>query len=427
MSDLAGIAFASDPMFPDEPSMSLAKASDMSDRRVGLWLIGAFGGVATTAALGLAALRRGLTETTSLVTALPMFHDLELDEPAQFVVGGHDVRRSSYRQAVQQLRMQANVFEPGLIDACLPELDAWSENVRPGSVLNTGCTIARLADLPEAQRTETPREFIDRVQADLDTFRTHHRLHQLVVLNVASTEPPFELGAIHDSLDQLSAAFDKRQPVLPASSLYAWAALERGIPYVNFTPSLGVSFPAILDLAQQRKGVVGGKDGKTGETLLKSVLAPMFALRNWQILSWVGHNIFGNRDGLVLDDPKNKESKIRTKDQLISQIVGYKPQTHVSIEYIQSLDDWKTAWDHIHFKGFLGVKMILQFIWQGCDSILAAPLVLDLARLALLSQRRGEVGVLKHLACFFKSPMGVEEHDFFRQFRLLEEYVAGSV
>ena len=166
-----------------------------------------------------------------------------------------------------------------------------------------------------------------------------------------------------------------------------------------------------------------GKDGKTGETLLKSVLAPMFALRNWQILSWVGHNIFGNRDGLVLDDPANKASKVRTKDQVVGQIVGYKPQTHVSIEYIESLDDWKTAWDHVHFRGFLNVKMTLQFIWQGCDSLLAAPLVLDLARLALFAQRRGERGVLRHLACFFKNPMGVAEHDFFKQFTLLQDYV----
>jgi myo-inositol-1-phosphate synthase len=181
--------------------------------------------------------------------------------------------------------------------------------------------------------------------------------------------------------------------------------------------------PAVQELAHERGAVFGGKDGKTGETLLKTVLAPMFALRNLRILSWVGHNIFGNRDGLVLDDPHNKASKIRTKDQVISSIVGYKPQTHVSIEYLESLDDWKTAWDYIHFRGFLGVKMSLQFTWQGCDSILAAPLVLDLARLALLAQRRGEVGVLRHLACFFKSPMGVEEHDFFKQFALLEAYV----
>jgi myo-inositol-1-phosphate synthase len=153
----------------------------------------------------------------------------------------------------------------------------------------------------------------------------------------------------------------------------------------------------------------------------------MFADRNFRVLSWVGHNIFGNRDGQVLDDPANKASKITTKDRVLTQVLGYKPQTHVSIEYIESLDDWKTAWDHIHFRGFLGVKMMMQFTWQGCDSVLAAPLVLDLARLALLAGRRGESGVLRHLACFFKSPLGVDEHDFFKQFTLLEEYVKQAV
>ena len=107
--------------------------------------------------------------------------------------------------------------------------------------------------------------------------------------------------------------------MLPASALYAWAALDLGLPYINFTPSLGASFPAAEELAEQRGAVYGGKDGKTGETLLKTVLAPMFALRNWRILSWVGHNIFGNRDGQVLDDPANKASKIQTKDQVISR------------------------------------------------------------------------------------------------------------
>ncbi len=246
----------------------------------------------------------------------------------------------------------------------------------------------------------------------------------MVVVNVASTEPPFELGDVHVSRERLLPALDeRRQPILPASSLYAWATVDLGFPYINFTPSLGASFPAIQQLARERGAVLGGKDAKTGETLLKTVLAPMFALRNLHILSWVGHNIFGNRDGLVLDDPHNKASKIRTKDQVVSKIVGYKPQTHVSIEYIESLDDWKTAWDHIHFRGFLGVKMSLQFTWQGCDSILAAPLLLDMARLALFAQRRGEVGVLRHLACFFKSPMDVDEHDFFKQFHMLEKYV----
>jgi myo-inositol-1-phosphate synthase len=398
----------------------------MSERRVGLWLIGACGGVGTTVALGLAALRRGLVDTTGLVTALPQFTGLDLDPAAHFIIGGHDVRRTSYRQAVQELHEQSQVFDAGLIDASMADLDHWTENVQPGTVYNAGPTISRLADLPEAHRSETARSAIDRIQADIQAFRGKHRLEQVVVLNVASTEAPFALSEVHASVEQLLPALEKRQAALPASALYAWAALDLGLPYINFTPSLGASFPAAEELAAQRGSVVGGKDGKTGETLLKTVLAPMFAHRNLHVLSWVGHNIFGNRDGIVLDDPDHKASKIQTKDQVVSQILGYKPQTHVSIEYVQSLGDWKTAWDHIHFRGFLGVKMALQVTWQGCDSILAAPLVVDVARLALLAQRRGEVGVLRHLACFFKSPMGVREHDFFEQFALLEEYARAA-
>jgi myo-inositol-1-phosphate synthase len=397
----------------------------MSERRVGLWLIGAFGGVGTTVALGLAALRRGLADATSLVTALPLFDGINLDGASQFTLGGHDIRQTSYRQAVGELHQRSNIFEPSLTDACLPDLDGWSENVRPGTVLNAGAAIAKLADLPEVQQKNSMRTAVEGIQTDLRQFRETRQLDQVVVINVASTEPPFELSEVHDSLDRLLAPQECRnQAALPASSLYAWAAIDLGLPYINFTPSLGASFPAIQELAQQRRSAIGGKDGKTGETLLKTVLAPMFAARNLRILSWVGHNIFGNRDGLVLDDPQNKASKIRTKNQVISGIVGYKPQTHVSIEYIESLDDWKTAWDFIHFRGFLGVKMSMQFTWQGCDSILAAPLAIDLARLALLAQRHGEFGILRHLACFFKSPMGVTEHDFFKQFAMLEQYAS---
>ncbi|HEV2947467.1 MAG TPA: inositol-3-phosphate synthase [Gemmataceae bacterium] len=397
----------------------------MSKRRVGLWLIGAFGGVGTTVAMGMAALRRGLIGQTGLVTSLPLFQGIDLDEPSQFVLGGHDVRRTNYREAVGELHERSNLFDRNLTDACLPELDQWSQNVRPGTVLNAGSTIEKLADMPEVHEKNNLRTAVEGIQADLRQFRESHQLDQVVVLNVASTEPPFELTEAHQSLERFLAPEECRNPAaLPASSLYAWAAIDMGLPYINFTPSLGASFPAILELAEERRAPIGGKDGKTGETLLKSVLAPMFAARNMKILSWVGHNIFGNRDGQVLDNPENKASKVRTKDQVISQIVGYKPQTHVSIEYIESLDDWKTAWDFIHFQGFLGVKMNMQFTWQGCDSILAAPLVIDLARLGLLAQRRGEAGVLRHLACFFKSPMGVEEHDFFRQFQMLEAYAS---
>jgi myo-inositol-1-phosphate synthase len=166
-----------------------------------------------------------------------------------------------------------------------------------------------------------------------------------------------------------------------------------------------------------------GRDGKTGETLVKSVLAPMFALRNLKVLSWVGQNILGNRDGAILRDPRTRQSKTAAKDRIVSRIVGGKPTTHVSIDYVPSLDDWKVAWDFIHFEGFLGTKMSMQFTWQGCDSMLAAPLIIDLARFAALAHARGKTGPLRHLAFFFKDPMEVAEHDLGTQWRRLIECV----
>ena len=150
----------------------------MTERRVGLWLIGAFGGVGTTVALGLAALRRRLTDTTSLVTALPLFEPLQLDEPAEFVIGGHDIRRTSYRHGVKEFQQRSNVFETALVEGCLADLDAWAANVRPGTVLQTGETIARLADLPDVNRPETASGALERIQDDLLAFRAGHSLDQ---------------------------------------------------------------------------------------------------------------------------------------------------------------------------------------------------------------------------------------------------------
>src|SRR5262245_2287774 len=201
--------------------------SNMSQRRVGLWLIGAFGGVGTTAALGLAALGRRLTDTTSMVTALPQFSGLDLDEPAQFVVGGHDVRRASFRQTVREMQLGSNVFEPAVAEPCLGQLDEWTANVRPGTVLNVGDRIRKMADLPEAHQVTDLRAAVERIQTDLQEFRDRHRLDQVVVLNVASTEPPFPLREFHESLAKLMVPGDcGGHPVLPASSLYAWAALD---------------------------------------------------------------------------------------------------------------------------------------------------------------------------------------------------------
>ena len=397
----------------------------MTRRRVGLWLIGAFGGVGTTITLGLSSLARGLAPPTGLVTALEPFAGLDLPGPADFVVGGHDIRQGSFAESAEEFRRNSGVFDPAWIDACGAELAAATARVRPGTKLGVGAAIARLGTWDDATPARAALAAADRIAADLDAFVAAERIDHLIVLNVASTEPPFTPGAVHADWATLNAALADGGPeLLPASSLYALAALRGGHTYINFTPSLGASIPALYELAESTGALHAGKDGKTGETLMKTVLAPMFARRNLEVLSWVGHNIFGNRDGVVLDDPANKSSKVDTKDRVVTEILGYKPQTLVSIEYIPSLGDWKTAWDHIHFQGFLGTKMVLQFIWQGCDSLLAAPLAIDLARLADVEKKRGGRGLMRHLASFFKGPEGVDENDFFKQYMMLGEYVA---
>src|SRR5579883_1098935 len=397
----------------------------MAQRRVGLWLIGAGGGVASTTALGLSALARGLTPTAGMVTALPQFAGHDLDSPDSFVLGGHDIREADFVTGAGELHARSGVFNLATIQMCLEDLQQWSKNIRPGIVYKPNAAISALTDRSDVRNARSPREAIDAIQADLKAFKTAHRLDQLVVVNAASTEPPFDVGEEQKSLERLLPALDRASPAaLPTSSIYAFAAIDASCPYINMTPSCGSTLPALEELARKRDVPHAGQDLKTGETLIKSVLAPMFARRNLRVLSWVGHNILGNRDGLVLNDPENKASKVKSKDALLAALLGYKPQSIVSIEYIESLDDWKTAWDHIHFEGFLGTKMMLQFTWQGCDSLLAAPLVIDLVRLAALAQRRGESGPMPHTACFFKSPVGVNEHDFSKQFTMLEEYLA---
>jgi myo-inositol-1-phosphate synthase len=392
----------------------------MSSSRIGIWLIGARGGVAATATVGLIALQKQLATTVGLVTELPQFAGLDFAAWPDFIVGGHEIREGTLIESAERLRSDSHVFGSPLLDACHDELVAIDARIRPGTLANCGDTIGRLAgpamhDFAKQSTTAT----LKRLESDLREFQQETGAERVVVINVSSTEPPSDISKLPPRWDDLAMQLDGPAACLPASSLYAIAAFNLGMAYINFTPSLGSSLPAIQDLAIQRKTCHAGQDGKTGETLMKSVLAPMFAARHLEVLSWVGHNIFGNLDGLVLDDPANKAAKLKSKDQLVASILGYDPQTLVSIEYIKSLGDWKTAWDHIHFRGFLGTPMTLQFIWQGCDSLLAAPLVLDLTRFVELSNRCGEVGVLSHLASFFKSPLGVKDHDFSRQFSLL--------
>ena len=354
----------------------------MATGRIGLWLIGAKGGVATTVMTGLAAMNRGLVEPIGLITETSAFHPLNLALCRDIVIGGHDIRDESLLDEARRMWTVSRAISPDILEAVTPDLQDIETRIRPGTVLAAGRSIQAIASSPESKKVTTPRSIIDRIRKDIVDFSNTNDIDRVIVVNLASTEPPWSLP-IPNEFEKISPLLEQTtdSSPLPTSSLYAIAAFEADAAYINFTPSTGATPPVLNKLAQDRGIPHAGCDGKTGETLLKSVLAPMFRDRHLTVKSWVGHNIFGNLDGKILDDPLNKAAKVRSKDHLLASLLPSTPQTLVSIEFIESLGDWKTAWDHIHFQGFLGTPMTMQFTWQGCDSILAAPLVIDLVRL----------------------------------------------
>src|SRR5947199_197208 len=251
-----------------------------------------------------------------------------------------------------------------------------------------------------------------------------HSLERVVVVNLATTEPIFTIPEDHLTLAALEESLTGRgAAVFRPSTLYAHAAIREGAAFINFAASPAALAPAVRELAEREGVPFAGTDGKTGETLVKSALASRFRERDLQVLAWHGENLLGNSDGAALKEPEVKAAKVETKDGVVRGVLGYSPETSVEITYVPSLGDWKTAWDLIHFQGFLGTRMTMQFTWQGCDSILAAPLVIDLVRLADLALRRGESGPMTQAACFFKAPVGTQEQDLGRQYAMLDRYL----
>jgi len=374
--------------------------------RAGVWLIGARGSVASTSILGGLALRAGLVEPTGCVTAHPDLCSPALPGFADLVFGGHDVVIMPLAKKAELLAV-AGVVPGGLVAALGDELDAVERELRP---VPGGGTQAEVAA---------------GLMADLVEFRERHGLDRVVVVNVASTEPGVDPHPAHAGLDVLTAALDGPGPVLPPSSLYAYAAFRAGCPYVDFTPSTGARLPALAELAEARRVPYAGHDGKTGETLLKSVLAPMFAMRNLAVRSWSGINLLGGGDGANLAEPGANAAKSVSKQRVLGETLGYVPQGSTRIEFVPDIGDFKTAWDLVTFSGFLGTGMRLEFTWHGCDSALAAPLVLDLARITAAAHAAGRSGPLTELAFFFKDPLGDVDHALSRQWDALRAFVAG--
>lgn len=384
--------------------------------KIGVWIIGAYGDIASTLMAGAIAIRRGLSSRTGLVSELAPFDQLGLCSLDNLVFGGHDIATGTVTDAVREVSSRSRTFAPALVDAIADDLAEINPRIALTPQLCWNSNNPQAGELSLMQVVTEQRRL-------LKAFRDANELDHIVVVNVASAEPMPAEDPAHDDLASFEAALvANRKNVLAPSSVYAYAAFREGCSHVNFTPCTGANLPALRELAEKLIVPHCGNDGKTGETLIKTALAPMFAVRHLQVMSWEGFNILGNGDGLTLSDPINREGKLKNKAGVLDNILGYSPHAGVTINYVPSLGDWKTAWDFIHFRGFLDVPMTMQFTWQGCDSILAAPLVIDMVRFCEFAARNGEGGALPHLACFFKSPIGVEEMALYRQHMMLVEY-----
>jgi myo-inositol-1-phosphate synthase len=370
----------------------------MTTTRTGVWFVGARGSVATTAVVGALGVRHGLAPTTGLVTELPEMAPDGLPDLADLVFGGHDVGPGCLAKKADVLAAEG-VLPMALVGAVRAELEAVDADVRSG----------------HGPGDETPAEAVERLAADITAFRERHGLDRVVVVDVASTQPPV---ADPDSLRTLDDP-------LPVGAVYALAAFAAGAPYVTFTPSPCLRLPVVREAAESSGLPYAGSDGKTGETLLKSALAPMFAVRNLQLRSWASINLLGGGDGATLSDPVTARSKTETKRSGLDAMAGHAVPGPMHIDQVEELGEWKTAWDHVLFDGFLGTRMTMQITWQGCDSALAAPLVLDLVRLTAAAHAAGRSGPLVELGFFFKDPVGSTEHRLAEQWRELVAWRQG--
>lgn len=375
--------------------------------KTGLWLIGARGSVATTAAVGLAAISAGLSPATGCVSEQDPFGEVPLPDFADLVIGGHDLSGVSMAKRAEAL-VESGMLPLHLFESVRSHLVEADERVRPG--------------YDPAQKSKSQADVARRLAQDISDFRQANGLKRVIVLDVASTEAPVEPVAEHSDPELLLAALeDPARSVLPPSSVGAYAAILAGSPYICFTPSTALNVPALRELALRHGIPTAGQDGKTGQTWLRSVLAPALAARGLRVLSWAGTNLLGGGDGATLADPQAVSGKLQSKNRGLQELTGG-AVTPLHIDNVQDLGETKVAWDHIHIEGFLGSRLTLQTTWSAYDSMLAAPMVLDLVRFMALADAAGEHGHVDALGFFFKDPWGSDEHSFAHQTRNLLEW-----
>ena len=395
------------------------------------------GAVATTLVAGVSAVQKGLGQPIGSLTQMgtirlgkrteqriPKIKDfVPLSGLKDLVFGGWDI----FEDDMYTAAIKAGVLDRQILDGIRSEL----ESVRPMPAVFDQSYVKRLRGT-HVKAGKTKMDLADQLRGDLQNFKTNHRLNRLVVIWCGSTEVYIEPGPVHSSIEAFENGLRENDPGISPSMIYAYAALSEGVPFGNGAPNLTVDIPALLDLSKQNGVPVSGKDFKTGQTLMKTVLAPALKARMLGLAGWFSTNILGNRDGEVLDEPLSFKSKEVSKLGALEYILQpelypdlYKDFYHkVRINYYPPRGDNKEGWDNIDIFGWLGYPMQIKVDFLCRDSILAAPLVLDLALFMDLAARAGMNGIQEWLSFYYKSPMVAEglypEHDIFIQLKKLK-------
>ncbi len=339
----------------------------------------------------------------------------------QLEFAGWDVRADDAYAVAQN----AGVLERHHLEAVKDELSA----ITPMSAAFFQKDIPRLE--PTFTKTGNKADLVDQLRQDIRDAKSKMGVDRLVAVWCGSTERYVQASEVHQSIDAFEAGLKNDDENITGSMLYAWACLKEGVPYANGSPNLTVDTPAAIALANETRTPICGKDFKTGQTLIKTILAPGLKARMLGMEGWFSTNILGNRDGLVLDEPANFKTKEMSKLSVLEQIL--EPEAHpelygdlshlVRINYYPPRGDAKEGWDNIDLLGWMGYKMQLKVNFLCRDSILAAPVVLDLALFMDLCKQKGARGVQDGLSIYFKSPQdsanGIE-HDLFKQSARLE-------
>jgi len=403
-------------------------------------LIPGLGAVATTFIAGCIAIREGLGQPIGSITQMatirlgkrtenrkPHIKDVvPLADLKDIVFGGWDL----FEDNVYEAATNAEVLDQRLLDKIKDELSA----IKPMKAVFDKNYVKRL-DGPNVKSGGSKMELAEKVMADIDQFKVDNGCDRVVMIWCGSTEIYIEEGDVHQTVASLEEGLRNSDEGIAPSMIYAYAAVKMGIPYANGAPNLSCDVPAMVELAKQTGTPIAGKDFKTGQTLMKTVLAPGLKARYLGIAGWFSTNILGNRDGAVLDDPDNFKTKEVSKLGVLEEIL--EPDLHpelygdmyhkVRINYYPPRGDNKEGWDNIDITGWLGYPMQIKVDFLCRDSILAAPLVLDLALFLDLAKRSKMKGIQEWLSFYLKSPQVGKglypQHDLFKQFEKLKNVV----